>query len=183
VVLKEIARHHRIGYGSGDPGDKWRVLGPPPDNSIGMPRPATARMTGAPGNRPHRDPYRIFPNDPPHSIRCPGAVRILPHRSNKRFFGSRLDSDGQIDLSHAELVKLTPAQIDIEMTAVNGTSERARDSTFGQAMAKRLFHGLRNPTGDDTRASPSILRGACRNMDVRQQSSTSDLRLSRPSLR
>jgi hypothetical protein len=36
-------------------------------------------------------------------------------RSNKRFFGCRLDSDGQIDLSHAELVKVTPAQIDIEI--------------------------------------------------------------------
>jgi hypothetical protein len=72
-------------------------------------------MTGAPGNRTHRDPCRIFPNDPPRSIRWPGAVRILPHRSNKRFFGCRLDSDGQIDLSLAELVKLTPAQIDIEI--------------------------------------------------------------------
>jgi len=26
-----------------------------------------------------------------------------------------LDSDGQVDLSHAELIKLTPAQIDIEI--------------------------------------------------------------------
>jgi glutathione S-transferase len=39
----------------------------------------------------------------------------VPHRSNQRFFGCRQDSDGQIDLSHAELVKLTPAQIDIEI--------------------------------------------------------------------
>jgi hypothetical protein len=108
-------RQRRRGVMPPDPVDKWRVLGPPHDDSIGMPRPATARMTGAPGNRPHRDPCRIFPNDPPRSIRWPGAVRILPHRSNKRFFGCRLDSDGQIDLSHAELVKLTPAQIDIEI--------------------------------------------------------------------
>jgi hypothetical protein len=40
-----------------------------------------------------------------------GYYRIVPIR----FFGCRLDSDGQIDLSHAELVKLTAAQIDIEI--------------------------------------------------------------------
>ena len=37
---------HRRQRGGGvtppDPGGEWRLLGPPPDNSIGMPRPATA---------------------------------------------------------------------------------------------------------------------------------------------
>ena len=35
-----------------DPAGEWRLLGPPPDNSIGTPRPATARMTGALVDRP-----------------------------------------------------------------------------------------------------------------------------------
>jgi len=35
-----------------DPGGECLLLGPPPDNSIGVPRPATARMTGAPVDRP-----------------------------------------------------------------------------------------------------------------------------------
>jgi hypothetical protein len=34
-----------------DPGGERRLLGPPLDNSTGMPRPATARMTGAPVDR------------------------------------------------------------------------------------------------------------------------------------
>jgi hypothetical protein len=34
-----------------DPGGERRLLGPPLDNSIGMARPATARMTGAPVDR------------------------------------------------------------------------------------------------------------------------------------
>jgi hypothetical protein len=40
------------------PGGEWRLLGSPPDNSIGVPRPATARMTGAPVDRPHSDEPR-----------------------------------------------------------------------------------------------------------------------------
>ena len=44
-------RLHRGQRGRGvtppDPSGEWRLLGPPPDNSIGMPRPATGRMTGA----------------------------------------------------------------------------------------------------------------------------------------
>ena len=35
-----------------DPGGEWRLPGPPPDRSIDAPRPATARMTGAPVDRP-----------------------------------------------------------------------------------------------------------------------------------
>ena len=50
-------RLHRRQRGGGvtppDPGGEWRrLLGPPPDNSIGVPRPATARLTGAPVDRP-----------------------------------------------------------------------------------------------------------------------------------
>jgi len=49
-------RLHRGQRGRGvtppDPSCEWRLLGPPPDNSIGMPRPATGRMTGAPVDRP-----------------------------------------------------------------------------------------------------------------------------------
>jgi len=35
-----------------DPGGEWRLLGPPLDNSVGVPKPATARMTGAPVDWP-----------------------------------------------------------------------------------------------------------------------------------
>jgi len=35
-----------------DPGSEWRLLGPPLDNSVGVPKPATARMTGAPVDWP-----------------------------------------------------------------------------------------------------------------------------------
>jgi hypothetical protein len=49
-------RSHRRQRGRGltppDPGGEWRFLGRSPDNSIGMPRPATARMTDAPVDRP-----------------------------------------------------------------------------------------------------------------------------------
>src|SRR6516165_7601062 len=49
-------RLHRGQRGRGvtppDPSGEWRLLGPPPDNSIGMPRSATGRMTGAPVDRP-----------------------------------------------------------------------------------------------------------------------------------
>ena len=41
-----------------DPGGEWRLLGPPLGNSIGMPRPATARMTGAPVGL--RVPAQVF---------------------------------------------------------------------------------------------------------------------------
>jgi hypothetical protein len=49
-------RSHRRQRGRGltppNPGGEWRLLGQSPDNSIGMPRPATAQMTGAPVDRP-----------------------------------------------------------------------------------------------------------------------------------
>jgi hypothetical protein len=47
-------RLHRRQRGRGvtPPSGEWRLVGPPPDNSIGMPRPATARMTGAPVDQP-----------------------------------------------------------------------------------------------------------------------------------
>ena len=35
-----------------DPGGEWWLLGPPLDNSVGVPKLATARMTGAPVDRP-----------------------------------------------------------------------------------------------------------------------------------
>jgi hypothetical protein len=49
-------RLHRRQRGRGvtppDPGGEWRLLGRRPHNSIGVPTPATARMTGAPVDRP-----------------------------------------------------------------------------------------------------------------------------------
>jgi integrase len=54
--LEQSANPRRRQRGRGvtppDPGGEWRLLGPPPDNSIGMPRPAAARMTGAPVDWP-----------------------------------------------------------------------------------------------------------------------------------
>src|SRR5262245_26187281 len=49
-------RSHRRQRGRGvmppDPGGEWRLLGLPPDNSIGSPRPARTRMTDAQVDRP-----------------------------------------------------------------------------------------------------------------------------------
>ena len=60
-TLGSAMRLHRRQCGGGvtppDPGGEWPLLGPPPDNSIGVRRPATARMTGPPVDRPNSDEH------------------------------------------------------------------------------------------------------------------------------
>jgi len=51
-AMRSHRRQRDRGVTPPDPGGEWRLLGLPPDNSIGVPRPATARMTGAPVDRP-----------------------------------------------------------------------------------------------------------------------------------
>ena len=68
TVGSAMRLHRRRGSGvtSPYPGGEWRLLGPPPDNSIGVPRPATARMTGAPVDRPNeRASDAVFWAHPP----------------------------------------------------------------------------------------------------------------------
>jgi len=50
--MRSHRRQRDLGVTPPDPGGECLLLGPPPDNSIGVPRPATARMTGAPVDRP-----------------------------------------------------------------------------------------------------------------------------------
>jgi hypothetical protein len=70
-----------------DPGGEWWLLGPPLDNSVGVPKLATARMTGAPVDRPRLG--RTHENRCLSSAEPEVRIYLPPAASHTNFEGHR----------------------------------------------------------------------------------------------